>query len=211
MGTVSVDQRFALLSALGANTDWNSLTSEQVQVGIREAKRAGMEMTEFIRGGFEVPIDFFRETEEVTIDIPALPRPSLEELQAKFSGVKGIKRDTSPTRTVAMRLGTVLRPNDERIDGPEYERRLAPQLDLALGYQQAAWLIERYGSSPWLMAQLGKVYIDFPGLVVENVHGSRFFLCLNDDSKRWDLDWHWIGKGLLRNGLVAFSGGLLLP
>ncbi|MBI4086185.1 MAG: hypothetical protein HY433_03030 [Candidatus Liptonbacteria bacterium] len=137
--TISVEQRFSLFAKLGENLDWDSLTKEQVQVGIREAHTfAAREFEVFIRNGFRVQVgDFFRETGELTIQIPALARPTLAELREKYSWIReenGIERDTSPTEAVTLKLGTVLRPDEERINGAEYERRLAPRLDLTLSY-----------------------------------------------------------------------------
>src|SRR3989344_1711564 len=182
---ISVDQRFALLSALGAMTSWNELTVEQVQAGIsgkkEEMERVGNEMTAFIRNGFRTQVgDFFHETGELTIQIPALPRPTLEELQAKFNWVKSIERDTSTTEATTLKLGTVIRTDETSINGKEYELRLAPKLNVLLGYQHTTWLVENQDKSPELMVLLGKIYIDFPGLVVVGSYGSRSIPCLND-------------------------------
>lgn len=149
--------------------------------------------------------DFFRETGEVTIQIPALPRPTIEELQEKFSWIKSIERDTSSVEAIVLNLGTVLCPNEERIDSTEYERRIAPKLAVSLGYQHARWLVEHQGTFPDFMALLGKIYIDFPGLVVVGVGGDRHFPCLDRDGRRWVLHWLWVGRGLDRSGRVALS------
>ena len=205
MSTISVDQRFALLAKLGENIDWDSLTTAQVQLGILDAKRAGAEATAFVLNGFRVQmIDFFRETGEFTVTIPALARPALAQLQ-EF-GIKKIERDISPTKAVTLKLGTVLRPDEERINGAEYERRIAPMLDTCLGYQQAAWLVEHQDESPEFTALLGKVYIDFPGLVVADADGHRHFPYLVRRGKRWFLSWGWVGYALDRGGRVAVSG-----
>lgn len=208
MVTISVDQRFALLAKLGENLNWDSLTSDQVQVGIREAHTfAAREFMAFIRNGFRMQInDFFRETGEVTLQIPALPRPTFEELCKEFSWIESIESDTSPTEAVILRLGTVLRLNEERVNGAEYQRRIALKLDIGLGYQQAIWLVEHQDEFPEFMVLLGKVYIDFPGFVVVDAHGGRLFPCLNQGGGRWDLDWGWVGDGLSRDGRVALSG-----
>ena len=42
---------------------------------------------------------FLRNTAELVIRIPALKRPTLAQLQAKYSWIKKIERDTSPGRT----------------------------------------------------------------------------------------------------------------
>lgn len=205
---ISVDQRFALLAKLGENLDWDSLTTDQVQVGIREAHTfAAREFGAFIRNGFRVQIgDFFRETGEVAIHIPALPRPTLAELRARYSWIDRIERDTSPTSAVTLKLGTVLRSEEGPIDGSEYERRLATKLDITLGYQYAEWLVKHQEAFPALMALLGKVYIDFPGLVVVGAGGCRHFPYLDGDGGRWYLGWDWTGNDLYRVGRVAVSG-----
>ena len=206
MGTISMDQRFSLLAKLGENADWDSLTSEQVQVGIREAKLTGSEFTAFVRNGFRMQIgDFFRETGELTLSIPALPRPTLQELQAKFSWIKSIERDTSPTDAVILKLGTVLRPDEERVNGTEYERRLVLKPGLCLGYQQAVWPTEHQDEFPAFMALLGKIYIDFSGLVVVDGDGRRRVPCLVRLGLRWHLHWGWLGADLDQSGRLAVS------
>lgn len=205
--TISVGQQFAVLAKLGENIDWDSLTTEQVQVGIRESARAGVEATAFIRNGFRIQVgDFFRETGEVAIQIPALPRPTLAELQAKFSWIKEIEPDTSPECAVTLALGTLLRSNEERISGSEYQQRRVPLVSRMFGYQHAERLIEHQYEFPGLMALLGKVYIDFPGLVVVDADGRRYFPCLDGHGRRWYLLWRWTGRDLDRNGRLAVSG-----
>ena len=189
---------------------WNELTVEQVQAGIsgtkEEMERIGMETTAFVRNGFRMQMgDFFRLTSELTIQIPALPRPTLEELQAKFNWVKSIERDTSTTEATTLKLGTVLRTDETSINGKEYELRLAPKLNVLFGYQHATWLVENQDKSPELMVLLGKIYIDFPGLVVVGSYGSRSIPCLNDGDRRWEQNWHWVGNDLNQNGRVAAS------
>lgn len=211
MSTISVNQRFALLAKLGENLNWDSLTPDQVQVGIREAHTfAARELEAFIRNGFRVQIDdFFRATGEVTIRIPALPRPTLAELREKYSWIReenGIKRDTSPIEAVTLKLGTVLGIDEKQIAGSEYERRIAPKLDICLGYQHACWLVEHQDEFPELKALLGKVYIDFLGLVVVYAYGHRYFPSLSRHGERWYVDWDWVEGGLCRVERVAVSG-----
>lgn len=150
-------------------------------------------------------LDFFRETGEVAIQIPALPRPTIEQLQEKFSWIKSIERDTSPVEAIVLNLGTVLYPNEERIDDTEYERRIAPKIAVSLGYQHARWLAEHQDAFPDFMALLGKIYIDFPGLVVVRAVGYRYFPRLSWGGRRWALYWGWVGDGLDRYGRVALS------
>ena len=110
--------------------------------------------------------EFPRNTGELTICIPARKRPTLQQLQAKWPWIKKIERDTSPEGPVVFNLATVLRDAAEgSINGPEYERRLASSLSKLLGYQQLAWLVEHQDKYPVFMDLLGKIYVDFWGLV----------------------------------------------
>src|SRR5271170_7934194 len=115
---------------------------------------------EIRRGNAEIKYrETFRETREFTFEIPARPRPTLKELQEKYSLIKSIEPDSSPTGSVTLRLVTVLRPGENSIGGKEYEQRLAPIKDDALGYQQLNWLIDNQDKVP--AAVRGKSYIDF--------------------------------------------------
>ncbi len=154
----------------------------------------------------QVATDFFRETGELIIETQALPRPTLEELQEKFNWIKRIERDTSPTEAMRLQLATVLHKNEKWIDGAEYERRLAPKLNLALGYQQAVWLVEHQDEFPDFMAMLGKVYIDFPGLIVVSSDGYRNYPYLIQLGGRWDLRWDWIDDVFRSSARIAVSG-----
>lgn len=169
--------------------------------------------------------DFFRETGELTLEIPALPRPTIKklwkdielnisipasqrqtirELQEK---IESIERDTSSTRVVTLKLGTVLRPTEEQVDDHEYERRLAPKLPFRLGYQHADWLVKHQGELPELNALLGNVYcIDFHGLGVVFAFGSRGIPCLIGYYGQWFLRWKWFGGNFNRRGRVAVCG-----
>ena len=207
MGTIPADQRFAVLASIGANIDWDSLTKEQVQVGIREGQRAGVEATFFIRNGFRVQVDdLFLDTGELSIPIPALPRLTIEEIQKKFSWVKSIERDTSPTEAVTLNFATILRPEENQVNGTEYERRITPKLDILLGLQQALWLVDHQDEFPAFMALLGKIYIDFSGLVVVRGDGNRGRFSLRQGGERWSVNWDWLGNDFDRHGRLALSG-----
>ncbi len=153
--------------------------------------------------------DCFRETGELAgtmIQIPALPRPTLAELREKFPwirGENGIERDISPEGAVTLVLGTVLREGEPSISGLEYERRLALVSRPLFGYQQLAWLVEHQDEHPVFKALLGQIYIDGPGLVVVIDDGVRYFPSLDQIGKRWNLDLHWIGRGLYSRGRIA--------
>jgi hypothetical protein len=207
---ISVDQRFALLSTLGANIDWNSLTTEQVQAGITgngDLKRIGKETTLFIQNGFRVQIgEHFRETGELSIQLPALKRPTLGELQSKYDLVKSIERDTSAEEPVTLSLATVLVPDDgNSIDGKEYEKRIALKHNSLLGFQHREWLLQHQAEFPEFMALLGKCYIDFPGIVVVGRDGARRVPYCGRDGSRWGDDWRWLDGGFGVSGRIAFG------
>jgi hypothetical protein len=202
MSKIPVNQRFALLAKLGENIDWDSLTSEQVQVGIREARMfAAMEFEDFIRNGFQMKAnDFFRETNDLTIEIPALPRPTLDELRARgrFHRIESLY-DISPTDKVTLVLGTVFNVDEKStINSKEFRFRIAAMSNINLGLQQATWLVENQDKFPELMALVEKVYIvDFLGLRVgTDSSDQRIFPLLRhaDEYKRWELHWRWLDE-----------------
>ncbi|TSC75860.1 MAG: hypothetical protein G01um101430_30 [Parcubacteria group bacterium Gr01-1014_30] len=148
-------------------------------------------------------------TDELTLQIPALPCPTFEDLREKYPWIReeeGIERDTSPTEAVTFHLGTVIREGEHYINGAEYERRLQPKQDILHGYQQANWLVEHQDEHPAFVALLGKVYIDFPGIVVVNSDSGRCVACLDQGGRRWCLHWGWLGRGVDRRGRIAVSG-----
>lgn len=217
MNTISVNQRFTSLGTLGENTDWDSLTAEQVQVCMSssvEMQRSGAEYTRFVKFGYRAQVvDLFRDTGELSIPIPALSRPTLEELREKFPGIKedgGIERDDSPIEAGVLKLGTVLLPEEiedgESITGKKFERRILPKRYALYGYQHGTWFVEHQDESPALKPLLGRVYILLPGLVVVGVGGRRLMFCLNYDGERWYLYWSFLADGVDSNVRVAFSG-----
>jgi len=150
--------------------------------------------------------EVLRDNGELTINIPALPRPTLSELQAQFPWIRSIERDTSPETPVTLTLVTVLKPGEKPIDGKEYERRLAPQQDVLLGFQHRQWFLAHQDEYPALKALLGKVYyIDFPGIAVRDVGGFRVVPYCFQGGKRWDGDWSWLDAGFLGFGRVAVA------
>jgi len=196
MNTISVDQRFKSLATLGENTDWDSLTSEQVQVCMSssaEMQSAGENYTKFVKNHYRVQVqlvDLFRDTGELTIEIPALPRPTLEELQKEYSSIKSIERDTSPVEPVTLTLSIVLLPwETNAISGVEYEHRIAAKHEVLLGFQQRRWLVENQDKFPEFMALLGKIYLDFPGIVVVHEDGVRSVPCAARRGERWVEHW----------------------
>jgi hypothetical protein len=210
VGQISTDQSHQVMAALATNCEWTGIdfqASGLQDLVIRNQKEAGRQFAAFLRNGCRLLIEtFFRETGELSITIPALPRPTFAELRSKHDWIRkenGIERDTSPTEAVTLKLATVLRESEGSINGPEYEKRIAQKLDIILGYQQAVWLVEHQDEFPEFMALLGKVYIDFTGLVVVNANGNRHFPYLSQDGKRWYLGWDWIDDNFGSSERVA--------
>ena len=42
--------------------------------------------------------------------------------------------------------------------------------------------------------------------IVVNMDGNRNFAYLNQNGKRWKLNWNWTSNNLNRNGRIAVSG-----
>ncbi|MBP6855853.1 MAG: hypothetical protein KBC26_02720 [Candidatus Pacebacteria bacterium] len=204
----SNEQVFTLLAALAANTDWSQLSIEQVQVGIVNPKQTGREFSLFIRGGFRVSESgyFFRQLEPLSIPIPALPRPILADLKVKFSWNRGIESDTSPVDALTLILGTVLRSEEEFVNGFEYERRRSPLAGQMLGYQHLMWLVDHQNEFPAIMGLRGKICIDGPGLIVFGKGGHRYYPYLDQSDKGWHLYWQKVNNCLGRNRRLAVSG-----
>lgn len=152
------------------------------------------------------PVEFFRETGELSITIPALKRPTLKDLQAKYDWIKSIERDTSTEEAVTLSLATVLAEGStSSIGGKEYEKRIALKHDVLLGFQHRQWLLEHQDEFPELKSLLGKVYIDFPGLVVVSRDGDRRVPYCRRLGSRWDDSWDWLDNDFDSDGRVAFG------
>jgi hypothetical protein len=150
--------------------------------------------------------DLFRDTGELSIQLPALSRPTLEELQSKYDWVVRIERDTSTEEAVTLSLVTVLAAGSTAsISGKEYELRIAGHHNSLLGFQHRQWLLAHQDEFPELKALLGKRYIDFPGLVVVNRGGDRSVPCCGRSGSRWDDYWVWLGVEFGVSGRIAFG------
>ncbi len=160
----------------------------------RDAELWGNELKKFLRKEPRWE-KYFRETAEFSVQIPALTRPTLAELREKFLWIRaenGIERDVSPEGEVTLVLGTLLRLGESSISGQEYERRVALVSRPFLGYQQLNWLVEHQDEHPALMALLGQIYVDGPGLVVvDGDNSDRRFPYLVRYGERWHLYWAW--------------------
>ena len=142
----------------------------------------------------------------MTITIPQLKKPTLEELKKTHTWIDRIETDTSPTESVPLELlelFNLVPEGGDYITGEEYTKR-REGLPL-LGYQQAQWLVQ-HQDDPELAefkALCGKFYIDFPGLIVVDADGDRYFTYLYVHGGRWYLYWNRVGDDLRRYGRVA--------
>jgi hypothetical protein len=150
--------------------------------------------------------DLFRETNELSLQLPALKRPTLEYLQSKYDWIKSIERDTSTEEPVTLSLVTVLATGStDSINGKEYELRIVEHLNSLLGFQHRQWLLEHQGESPEFMALLGKCYIDFPGIVVVHRDGDRDIPYCSQNGSRWAGHWGWLGVKFHSGVRIAFG------
>jgi len=148
--------------------------------------------------------DFFRPSGELTLQLPALPRLSLEEIQKRFPFVKEIESgDISPTEAVTLELGTLLFTGEDSIPGKEYERRLSS--GPYMGLQQAIYLSD-HQDDPELAtfkALAGKFYIDFPGIKAVDSGGARGVPYLGSVGGRWGVGFHGLESSFDRRGRVG--------
>jgi hypothetical protein len=150
--------------------------------------------------------DLFRATSELSIQLPALKRPTLEYLQSKYDWIGSIERDTSTEEPVTLSLVTVLAAGSTAsINGKEYELRIAEYLNSLLGFQHREWLLEHQAEFPEFMALLGKIYIDFSGIVVVGRGGGRDVPDCPRGGSRWADNWNWLSSGFGVNGRIAFG------
>lgn len=143
--------------------------------------------------------------------IPALKRPTLKELQKNRSWIKSIESDQSTTKAVEVEFVSVLKEGETHISGSEYETRLKLRDDVKLGYQHMKWLLENQKEFPEFMALLGKVYIDFPALVVVRGDGSRDVPYVHDGGGRFGGYWSWLVHGFDVDGRIAVSSKVATP
>ncbi len=171
--------------------------------------------------------EFFCETKEFSIAIPALPRPTLKELKLgknEFDGpypIGAIKKDTSPEHPVILNLISLFEADRaETMDPNTWRRRLAPHIKVALGYQHAAWLIENRNKIPAFtsLRKKGNVYvIEFPALTTWTQWTKRggsvkrrfrlerqYFIC--DTGESWELSSDFCEYDHFPNGRIAIAG-----
>lgn len=146
----------------------------------------------------------FHITESLSIPIPALPRPTLQEVKSKFSWAKLIGRDNSPTDKIFLNLATILRPGEYSLDGEEYEGRVRHLCQIP-GYQHAVWLVENQDDFPKFMNLPGGIVIDFPSIVIVDEDNGRNIPYLIKTNNRWVLNLIFFTTSVKRDGRLAVS------
>lgn len=165
-------------------------------------------MGDFRIGEAEMAESLFRETGELSIEVPACRRPTIPELRWLWPDVLAIEYDESPELPVTLVVGTFLRVEERAVNGNEYGCRRQAVLSSLLGPQHALLLQEKVNSGrlPELFDFLGKFCLDFFGMVVRGRRSSGFArLSLYDDG-RVHLVLHPIGDVLYQRDRVAFVG-----
>ena len=106
---------------------------------------------------------------------------------------------------MTLSLGTVLLHGDSgSINFEEYKKRITPQRASVGGIQQLRWLVQHQKECPALMALLGKIYIDFPAIVVAS-RGMCYSPYCNQGGLLWVDRWFWLGYGFNSLGRIAFG------
>jgi hypothetical protein len=209
MGQITADQSQEIMATFATGVKWSEVDFNAFDLQnsvIRNKKEACRSFEAFLQNGCRlISKGFLRDTSELSIEIQALPRPSLKEIQKKCSWVKAIEMDTSLEGPVRLKLASVLCPDENGISGAEFERRLVPTLNVALGYQHSRWLTEHQNEYPALMGLLGKVYINFPGIVVADGSGSRYIPCCSERGGRWSDFCSGYGLGIGPDNRVAIA------
>jgi hypothetical protein len=149
----------------------------------------------------------FRDTQELSIVFPALRRPTLAEIVGYDRSITAIERDTSPVAPVTLKLANLLATGENYIDGGQYADRLARTQKVLLGYQHRQWLLKLQREHQDFMSLLGKVYVDFPGIVIVRNGRERCVPACIDSSDGWRADWDDLDSGFGEGGRIAISAG----
>src|SRR5882724_3076964 len=99
---------------------YESITSKLFEIGRQTRQKNGYpfdaeELNAYLQAAVEGRFrqgEFFHDTNELTIQIPARKRPTLDQLQKKHDWIKSIERDTSTEEAVTLTLAIVLVPSD---------------------------------------------------------------------------------------------------
>jgi hypothetical protein len=144
-----------------------------------------------------------RITDKLEIEIPALARPTIEEIREKYPWIRSIKYDNSPVKPVTLVLGTVARSGEIFTTVTEHQERLR-SVNGILGYQHAVWILANkdkfLDGDYWCSFSKEfrfKIYMEFSGIRVIGNGGftnERYPCLVGDDKNIWMLVWfgiHW--------------------
>ena len=162
----------------------------------------------FLQGKKQGKKNFILDTNELSILIPALPRPTLKELQKINKEIVKIEQDKSPTEPVTLKLVTVLCDDkcDWRTADEDRQQRFASIQFTLLGYQQLKWLIENQDEYPDLKKfYIENINIEFRGLTALTHIGSQIFPCSCAGMLRLGITWRAIDDLHVGNR-IAVSG-----
>ena len=210
MGQITADQSQELISTLTTGINWSEIDFVALglqDVVMRNGKEACRNFESFLRNGCRLTAEqFLFETGELAIELPALSRPTLDEIQMEYSWVKSIELDRSPEGPVTLNLGTVLYPNEQQpISGSEYERRLASKLNVVLGYQHWQWFLNHQNQHSDSMVYLGKIRVDFSGIVVVDRWNCRNIPYSSQFRSCWGGDWGLLTDEFCSKSRIAIA------
>ncbi len=155
-------------------------------------------------------------TSDLVVDIPDLPRPKQEELTRDFPKMSPvIVKDISPTKSVYLRFGTLLRNNENSLSLDKCRERLGflsssplayQRSLLASGLQQARWLLQHEQGN--LRECFGSGHIYFLGLTVRSVDDGYLYSPSLYKRENGSLDFTWRDVSMLsinRRDIIVFS------
>ncbi len=174
--------------------------------------------TQFVQTPVTPAESFFRYASELALRVPALQKPTLEEIRAKAPWVREIEHDISQDSAGFLRIGTILGEDEQNtIKGEEYKRRLSVIPYEFFGYQHADFLVRNQDEFPEFVKIFKEVYenepvvysrpcLDFLGVVVRDENGSQDVphIAVSHD-ERLILGWTWLARGFRINGRIAIA------
>ena len=160
--------------------------------------------------------DCFHFTDEaVVFKIPALKRPTADEIRANFGEFKSYD-DQSTEEPVMLRLATLLKTDESSINGATYERRLAKfrTNGTILGKQHLDWMVAHQDDPQAipdaevraaLKTLVGNAYVDFSALIVVITDDDQIIPCADDDGEQLYADKRWLSDDFNQLHRVAVA------
>jgi hypothetical protein len=132
-----------------------------------------------------------------SVSIPALPRPTLAEIQRRFCWIQEILVDVSPTSEVSFGLARPLYSGEAFLRRESYEERLGfLPAGTALGFQHACWLVEYQDDHLWFRNFPDRVLVDFPGFTAGHTNNGCVSPFLSRAGECWTMGFRWTGADL---------------